>query len=116
MYRFLLLFTLIFFVNLGYSRTMPKKLDTASSSAFVALPKDTSSKNTITDAPDTASVVQPVIKEGQSKEEDEIDKDSLGYKIGYQIGSWLIPGILMILATLMFFYLRKKGRDQNPGV
>jgi len=43
------------------------------------------------------------------KDEDGVDKDDLGYKIGYQIGQWLIPGLLMIIVTIMIFRRSSKG-------
>jgi hypothetical protein len=46
-------------------------------------------------------------------EEDGVDKDSLGYKIGYQIGSWLIPGILMVLVSIMI-YRRSRSKGNRP--
>lgn len=97
MYRFLLVLTLLFAANSGFSRTMAKPLDTIDSSDQVALTADTLVDTNIAPAPDST-----IAKPGKA-EEDGVDKDSMGYKIGYQIGSWLIPGILMVIVSFLIF-------------
>lgn len=51
------------------------------------------------------------IKPGKDdkSEDDGVDKESLGYKIGYQIGSWLIPGILMVIVSILIFRRSRRG-------
>ena len=91
---------------------MPR--DTIESSGFVAAPTDTL-QDSITISTDTIPLSRTQAKKGKSQK-DEVDKENLGYKIGYLIGSWLIPGILMILVTVMIFMRARKGKDQNPGL
>ncbi len=115
MYRFLLVIALLFSVNFAFCETSPKQSEATEPSEAVETPNDTLTVDSTAIEEDTASIVQQEAKSGKPKE-DEAYKESLGYKIGYQIGSWLIPGILMIVVTIMIARRAKKGRDQNPGL
>ncbi|MCR9172440.1 MAG: hypothetical protein NXI10_08120 [bacterium] len=112
MYRFVLVLTLIFFVNFTFARKMATASDTLPQSTTMIAPHEDSIQQA--DSTKAASEVVPQQEAKTSKsEKEEVDKDSLGYKIGYNIGQWLIPGILMLLATIMFIRLSKKNKERQ---
>ena len=101
MFRFLLVLTFLFWINFGFSRTMPKQLPANDTfQPAVALESDSIISDTITDSIAGQELDSPVVKPNKSKE-DDVDKESVGYKVGYQIGSWLIPGLLMVIVTIL---------------
>jgi hypothetical protein len=112
MHRFLLTIALLFSITISSaSQNVASADDFPQSDTTIALSKDSMDFTDSVQAEST-TVLRQEAKPAKSKK-DKVDKDSLGYQIGFQIGSWLIPAILMILATIMFIRLSKKNRDRN---
>lgn len=114
-----LLFSIVLCANYTFSQTaQPKELirvEASPGKSETIDSADRTDQSTNAVPKDTAQTSQenPKAKSSAKTEEDGVDKDSMGYKIGYQIGSWLIPGILMILVSIMI-YRRSRSKEDRP--